>query len=164
MSCNQSTKSCAACPFSRTSIPGSLGGSPITTYLGQAQGPFFLPCHMPWDYKGNDAELDGETMHCAGAAIFRANVGVAEKLPWKLLKLPAKSDDNVFRSYLEFVMHHEPKLSKKGAEALVRPQMMALYLKNEFIIAKALPRNRRSRDGYDFVEPDDTLSNDTRPS
>ena len=115
---------------------------------------------MPWDYKGNDAE----TMHCAGAAIFRANVGVAEKLPWKLLKLPAKSDDNVFGSYLEFVMHHEPKLSKKEAEVLVQPQMMALYLKNEFTIAKALPRNRQSRDGYDFVKPDNRLSNSTRPS
>lgn len=109
-SCSQSDKACSSCPFSRQCEPGGLGGSPIEVYLGQILGPFFLPCHAAKGYKGNDTPLSPEHMQCAGAAIFRANIGVGEAMPNPLLKLPKESDSNVFDSLGEFIHHHTKHL------------------------------------------------------
>lgn len=94
---------CKECPFSRSVTPGTLGGSTVDVYIGQAIGPFHLACHMA---KGYTQENGGslETPQCAGAAIYRANVGVAASLPGSLLKLPP--GDEAFRTPEEFIVHH----------------------------------------------------------
>ena len=115
MSCNQHCKSCKSCPFSRRCEPGELGGSPVETYLGQITGPFFLPCHAVDGYKGNDTKLEDEVGQCAGAAIFRSNIGVSGMMPDQLLKLEAGSDPDVFNTLEEFVQHHCPEMSKDEA-------------------------------------------------
>lgn len=94
---------CSECPFSKTVKPGTLGGSPVDTYVGQIEGPFHLACHMAPGYtQENGGSLD--TPQCAGAAIFRANLGLSDKMPDPLLKLPP--GDESFASHAEFVAHH----------------------------------------------------------
>ena len=106
MSCNQHNKACKSCPFSRQCEPGALGGSPIETYLGQIVGPFFLPCHSCDGYKGNNTQL-GDVANCAGAEIFRRNIGVDHLMPDAIKQTdPDATDPNVFASLSEFVEHH----------------------------------------------------------
>lgn len=102
----QRTSPCAECPFARHIKPGALGGSPTSTYVGQANGPFWLPCHCSTDFNDPKWKTDVTKPQCAGAAIFRANVEVADKMPDFLLKLP-KDTTKVFASFAEFVAHHE---------------------------------------------------------
>lgn len=97
---------CGSCPFTRTSQPGNLGGSPVEVYIGQTHGPFVLPCHCACNFDDpnwKDKALD--TPQCAGAAIFRANIGVAAELPPALHTLPADYE-RVFSDAEEFVAHH----------------------------------------------------------
>ena len=95
---------CAKCPFSRSCTPGALGGSTPGVYIGQAEGPFLLTCHMSEGYD-QSVGPQPELPQCAGAAIYRANLGVAGKMPDFLLSLPA--DENlVFASHAEFMAHH----------------------------------------------------------
>ena len=99
---------CGTCPFARRTKPGTLGGSPIETFAGQAHGPFLLPCHQGKGYVqdadtvANDPERVEE---CAGAAIFRANVGATERLPEGLLRLDVDTL-LVFATFDEFAQHH----------------------------------------------------------
>jgi len=106
----QHTKPCNECPFRRGIKPDcddsrSLGGSSPETYIGQASGPFYLPCHKHTNYSDPNWKQDLSKPHCAGAAIFRANIGVSEYLPEPLLKLP-EDDETVFGSNAEFLAHH----------------------------------------------------------
>ena len=80
---------CGECPFSRQCTPGGTGGADPTVYVGQAQGAFWLPCHMDKDYNKESA-LDNAGMiaQCAGAAVYRANVGIDARIPSALLHLP----------------------------------------------------------------------------
>lgn len=96
---------CKSCPFSRKVTPGELGGSSPMVYVGQTQGPFILNCHSGPDY--DDPAKRGELgiKQCAGAAIFRANIGVDDNLPHQLLRLNADKTA-VFSSHEEFVAHH----------------------------------------------------------
>ncbi len=97
---------CPACPFSRAVAPGALGGSPISKYVGQIIGPFVLPCHKHCDFDDPQwREKSIETPQCAGAAIFRANLGVNKLLPPALHKMP-EDRETVFGSLTEFVQHH----------------------------------------------------------
>ncbi len=96
---------CAACPFSRTVAPGATGGSPPLMYIGQAHGPFFLPCHSEHDYTKEEERRDHRNPQCAGAAIFRENVGVSKLMPPGIHKLPGNTD-KVFASAAEFLAHH----------------------------------------------------------
>lgn len=104
--CTHVKTPCPACPFSRTVKPGALGGSPATTYIGQAQGPFILPCHVHCNF--DDPQWKSKTMEtpqCAGAAIFRANLGVDSTLPDMVHKLPP-NHKYVFSTHAEFLSHH----------------------------------------------------------
>lgn len=103
MACQHKTP-CAGCPFRKSIAPGKLGGSGPTTYVGQTVGPFWLPCHMSQNYKGKQSQF-AEVSQCAGAAIYRANIGVAERMPSALLSLP-QDPDLVFASQEEFLAHH----------------------------------------------------------
>jgi hypothetical protein len=99
---------CATCPWRRSATPGALGSSePATTFIGQAFGPFRLPCHETYDSSapGWKAEAN-RSPECRGAAIFRANVGLTDRLPRALLSLPP-NDVLVFTGPEEFLAHHE---------------------------------------------------------
>jgi len=106
---------CAACPFSKTCKPyaddrAALGNSSPFVYVGQANGSFTLPCHSTHDYTQLEERLaaaqPGSGCECAGAAIFRANIGL--RYAERLLHLPANlgPDSPVFGSFTEFVAHH----------------------------------------------------------
>jgi hypothetical protein len=95
-------KPCKDCPFRRNN--GSLGGSEATVYIGQAIGPFLLPCHSQKGYKGKETVLE-EAIQCTGAAIFRNNIDVAKRMPDKILSLPKNTED-VFETKQEFLAHY----------------------------------------------------------
>jgi hypothetical protein len=137
MMSDQRTAACKGCPFSKKSESGKLGGSPIETYLGQIIGPFFLPCHAAKGYKGNDEKIETCKCQCAGAAVFRANLGLDSRMPAALLRLPAHSDPNVFESLEEFVRHHRPELSEAEVEKLT--DHVDVFFYNEY--QKALAKN-----------------------
>lgn len=100
---SQRTTPCRDCPFARHTEPGCTGGSSVMTYVGQAQGPFFLPCHNSPGYEEDRNSKQHE--QCAGAAIFRSNIEVQDRLPLDLLRLP-KDTESVFETLEEFIVHH----------------------------------------------------------
>lgn len=84
---------CSDCPWRRDSLPGWLGGGSALEWLTLAHGDTKSdPCHTR---KG---------MHCAGVAIYRANVCKTPRDP-DALKLP-KDTKLVFASQQEFYDHH----------------------------------------------------------
>lgn len=109
MSCTQHNKACKSCPFSRNCESGALGGSSVATYLGQILGNFYLPCHAAANYLGNDTPISSQHVQCAGAALFRQNIGTY--VPDPLLKIEGGEDDNVFKTLEEFIAHHEPEFT-----------------------------------------------------
>lgn len=104
---SEKRKPCRECPFSKSIAPdnphGTLGGGNPLTYIGQAQGAFLLSCHMDPKYAENPRSAN--LTQCAGAAIYRANIGVASRMPEQLLALPA-DPDLAFTSAKEFLVHH----------------------------------------------------------
>lgn len=109
-------KPCAECPFARATAPGQLGGSFPTVFIGQAYGPFMLSCHMDPAYAADRRSPD--LLQCAGAAIFRANVGVAALMPKKLHALPADGK-LVFATPAELLAHHA-RMDPNDAERFMR--------------------------------------------
>lgn len=109
---------CSTCPFARSTEPGTLGGSPVGTYVGQTEAGFLIYCHECLDYDDPDwkekASKPGAMNQCAGAAIFRSNI---ERPKPAILTLP-KDTEKVFASHAEFVAHHA-KLSLAEAELLL---------------------------------------------
>lgn len=115
---------CGACPFSRKCEPGALGGSPMSTYLGQALGPFYLPCHKTVDFSNPDWKREiTKPEQCAGAAIFRANIGVDRMMPDALHRLPANRE-LVFGSFEEMAAHHLGLTPPQAAEFVRRENPM----------------------------------------
>lgn len=100
----QHQKPCSTCPFRRDCEPGQLGGSPVETFIGQAFGAFWIPCHECIDYGDPNWRLQYEANQCAGTAIYRSNCHPAERPP-ELLVLP-ENKDLVFASPAEFMAHH----------------------------------------------------------
>jgi hypothetical protein len=99
-------KACGACPYSKTVVPGALGGSDPDVYVGQGHGPFYLPCHKTCDFDNPDWKTDSQTpLQCAGAAIYRANIDRAKLMPLTLHTLP--KDDSCFGSPEELLAHHK---------------------------------------------------------
>jgi hypothetical protein len=97
---------CAECPFSRKTEPGKLGGSSPKRYIGQTEGPFWLPCHMSKEYGPINKADHKRHEQCAGAAMYRDAIGTANLMPPELLRLP-HDPDLVFSSHAEFLAHHE---------------------------------------------------------
>lgn len=99
-------KPCKECPFKKENIltGPNPGGAAPTVYIGQAMGPFWLPCHMDKNYKDKNTDPN-EVSPCAGAAIFRSNIDVAKYMPPALYKLPEDKED-VFGSKEEFLAHY----------------------------------------------------------
>ncbi len=125
---NQHTTPCAECPFRRDIKPGFLGGSPVETYIGQSVLPFWLPCHCDSGYKQKQSEF-GKVTQCAGTAIFRANIGVAQFMPPSLMHLPANKE-LVFSSMIEFVAHHK-RMSPMEAEFFLSGDTMRRCVEKE---------------------------------
>ena len=88
----QHTAPCADCPWTRTALPGWLGGCSGHEWLQRAHSETHVPCHTV----GNQ--------QCAGLAIYRANVAYLPRSP-ALLRLP-KDVARVFASPTEFAKHH----------------------------------------------------------
>jgi len=79
------------------------GGSSPTVYVGQAVGPFLLSCHMDPDYEKD--RRSAKLRQCAGAAIFRSNIGVDKLMPEFLHYLPS-DEEKVFSNPAELIAHH----------------------------------------------------------
>lgn len=109
---NQHRTPCKECPFRRSVEPGALGGSQPEVYIGQAEAGFYLPCHMRYkEGVSAKAQDPNEVAHCAGAAIFRSNVGVTVPMLPPDVAAQQRADfpkdtENVFASYGEFLAHH----------------------------------------------------------
>jgi hypothetical protein len=101
-------KPCDECPFKRNNkldnTDGKPGGADPTVYIGQAMGPFWLPCHKAPGYQGKASD-PSQVIQCAGAAVFRSNINRAHLLPDKLLKLPIDKM-RVFASAEEMLAHY----------------------------------------------------------
>lgn len=144
---NEATKClkspCKECPFSRTVVPGTLGGSGVEVYIGQAQGPFYLPCHAHTDYADPNWKKDDGKPQCAGAAIYRSNIGVAKLMPKEIHILPPDKE-KVFRAPEEFIMHHQqvPSFIAQMFLQVYPPQMLMMMelSKQETWIKKATPQ------------------------
>lgn len=125
-------KPCGACPFKRinSNEKPNPGGSHPFVYLGQARGPFWLPCHKDKNYEGKGSNIE-TVKQCAGAAIFRANCEDQYKLPKELLRLP-QDKESVFGSEAEFFSHYmgvpleysKMVLSKERLDAIMNQEMI----------------------------------------
>lgn len=110
---------CKECPFRRDGPAGLLGGSPAETFIGQAHGEFWLPCHLHSEYEDPNWKSDTSKPQCAGAATYRANV--AKRSRGGLLELPANRDV-VFASPAEFLAHHKGiTLAQATSELTAKP-------------------------------------------
>src|SRR4029079_8008039 len=72
-----------------------------------SSGPFVSACHMHIDFNDpqwRDPANYWKIPQCAGAAAFRANLGVDKLMPADLPK--AAPTDQVFKTFGEFVEHH----------------------------------------------------------
>jgi hypothetical protein len=125
-------KPCKECPFRReNNLDGpDPGGSHPFVYVGQSEGPFWLPCHMEKEYEGKATD-PAKVNQCAGAAIYRANIGVAEKMPEQILALDADKE-LVFASHAEFIAHYL-KATVKEAEEFIEsnPGFVQTLLRKE---------------------------------
>jgi hypothetical protein len=133
-------KQCKDCPYSKTVVPGGLGGAKPEVYIGQGHGPFYLPCHKTCDF--NDPNWKDNVTNpkqCAGAAIYRANIERADIMPKSLLKLP--KNNSVFESPEELYSHHA-KVSMKEAELFLKSNDPEVLMRKEIIIANEL--NKKS--------------------
>lgn len=121
---------CPECPFRKDVTPGTLGGTPAASYIGQAHGPFTLPCHMHCDFTDPDWKAKAkDTPQCAGALAFRTHIGVADRMPAAMPRMPA--NEQVFADEYEFLAHHlgrpieyvKAHVSPETFEALLFDQM-----------------------------------------
>jgi hypothetical protein len=91
----QLTKPCSDCPFRRESLRGWLGGETPQAFRACAHSDAPILCHVDQEW------------HCAGAAIYRANV-VQRDAPFLL----PPNKDIVFDHPDQFVAHHTTGASK----------------------------------------------------
>lgn len=124
---NQNTKPCGECPFSKRIPPGELGGSPPEVYVGQIFCGFWLPCHCSPGYVGKATNVN-DVAQCAGAAQFRANIGISDRMPRGLLRLPPGSE--ALGSLAEFYAHHTG-CTLAEAEAKLTPRFVKQCMLNE---------------------------------
>ena len=95
----QPTEPCSDCPFARDALAGWLGTMSADDWVRAAHGESVIDCHAI-------VAEGGTAFQCAGAAIYRANVG---KRCWPqtgALELP-RNTATVFASPAEFRAHHE---------------------------------------------------------
>lgn len=91
---------CSDCPFRRESLPGWLGRLSVRDWLAAAHGEATIECHAL--HHGVGGRRVGP-LHCAGAAIYRANVGKRLREPRFVLP---RDEVVCFASPREFEEHH----------------------------------------------------------
>jgi hypothetical protein len=119
---------CKECPFARHTEPGATGGSDPTVYIGQAIGPFLLSCHMDPNYEKDPRSP--HLMQCAGAAMFRSNIGVDVLMPPFLHHLPS-NEEKVFSNPAELLSHHL-RITLEEADAILAKRPPHELLRIEF--------------------------------
>ncbi len=99
---------CRGCPFSRKTSPEYLKarGENVRRFIGQAVGPFLLPCHHPQDAVGWARAMDPTAPQCAGAAMYRDLIGVADMMPAAFMRLEG-DPTLVFDNASEYMAHHD---------------------------------------------------------
>jgi hypothetical protein len=122
---------CKECPFRRDNIlkGENPGGSSPEVYIGQIQGPFWLPCHTDKNYK--DKQSDPRIVEqCAGAAIFRKNCKeqLSYSLPKELLFLESNSD-LVFSNFEEFYSYYKKISIEQAKKYLTKSKLEELLIK-----------------------------------
>jgi hypothetical protein len=122
----QGTAEGVACP--------SLGGSPAEVYVAQVAGPYRIPCHMRHDSTDLAERLKNGNPDCAGVAVMRSNIGVADKIPPVLLHLPADTR-TVFADMYEFYAHHKG-ISVEDAKKVLDPATIDYLQKAQFAISQ----------------------------
>lgn len=135
----KTTKPCSGCPFARTNDneKPNPGGSHPSVYLGQTRGPFWLPCHQDKHYDGK-ASCPTKVRQCAGAAIFRSNIGLEYKLPNELLHLEV-NHEKVFSTEAEFLSYYleidindcERLLTKDTLDILLNKELRKISIINQ---------------------------------
>jgi hypothetical protein len=97
--------------------------------IGQAIGPFALPCHSDSEYDGKKSDLT-TISQCAGAAIYRSNLGIAWKFPaaFHILK---EDKVHVFASAAELLAKFR-EITVEEAEALLKKTTPDMLLAQEF--------------------------------
>lgn len=133
-------KPCKGCPFSPDTRPGNLGGSGPEVYLGQAVGPFALPCHSASGYV-QDVETAFRGRPCAGVAIFRANIGVADLMP-PAIHREAADPELAFPTPEAFLAHHcetTVPIAKRILEEIPLTAMLAMQLSRPTTVVKSVP-------------------------
>lgn len=127
----KSKKPCMGCPFKRvnTNEKPNPGGSHPFVYLGQARGPFWLPCHQDKNYQGKGSDV-ATVSQCRGAAIFRSNCGKSRALPKQLLDLP-RDTEMVFESESEFLKHYIEDMSEDEVFALTSQEALEHMMMHE---------------------------------
>jgi len=108
----QKTECCAQCPFARATPKEYLdakaserGESDLAEmFIGQAAGPFLLPCHMTREFEDFRDDPHASQL-CAGAAKYRANCGYDKFLSPALGQLPPDREA-AFGDPAELAVHH----------------------------------------------------------
>ena len=110
MSKDKQQQCCGQCPFARSTPKEYLDtmGQNGERFIGQSIGPFMLPCHMRKEFAefGPRFLLGDSLPPCAGAAKYRANLGISHLLPPQLGTMAADFEE-VFGSHAELLAHHE---------------------------------------------------------
>jgi hypothetical protein len=130
-------KPCKECPFRRdNTLPkdGKPGGSLVEVYVGQTEGPFWLPCHLDKNYDGKNSNHH-KVSQCAGAAIYRSNIGVAEKMPEGVAILP-EDKETVFASHQQFVAHYLNRKEEELHELFNETDIVKILLERELVKAE----------------------------
>jgi hypothetical protein len=125
-------KPCAECPFRRDLTDAGRAGldekDGVLALVGQAVGPFLLPCHMDPGYRGQ-GDANPELAQCAGAATFRANLGVTPLMPTGLHALPPDREA-VVGTPAELVAAHR-RVSLAEAERILCERPPAALFREE---------------------------------
>lgn len=143
---NQHHQPCHDCAFRRDGTPGNLGGSPVETYIGQTEAGFWLPCHGTYEPGVPAKQQDpAKAPQCAGAAIYRANLGITAG--GRLILRDPQDKAAVFASHAEFIAHHLP-VPLPVAEELVACLPPALFAELELRKARVhlVPRTVTSKE------------------
>lgn len=132
--CKQLTECCGQCPYARATPKGYLDakenklqkGDMAGMFVGQANGPFALPCHMTPEFEHFRINPQAAPL-CAGAAKYRANCGYDKHLPPEVGRLP-EDHEAVFSNPAELLAHHHGISIQSAALALamVPPDILTI--------------------------------------